>query len=130
MIEYNLIFFQVHLNVLDHHTIVSILEKIYGTKLMHSDSLQLDEVVEFTLSHCDKYKTDMNLRDILRWVDVTVKLKCEVSEHFSLIFSDRSPSLKKIHNKASLFYFDFFMLSHLLITLLYKLLFYFYLAIQ
>ncbi|XP_025407976.1 midasin-like [Sipha flava] len=92
-------FLQVHLNVLDHHTIVSILEKIYGTKLMHSDSLQLDEVVEFTLSHCDKYKTDMNLRDILRWVDVTVKLKCEVSEHFSLIFSDRSPSLKKIHNK-------------------------------
>lgn len=77
------------------------MEKIYKPKLKHSDTLELDQVVKFTMSHCDKYKTDMNLRDILRWVDVTIKLKCEVSDHFSLIFTDRSPSLKKIQDKAS-----------------------------
>jgi len=40
----------------------------------------------------------MNLRDILRWVDVTITLKCNILDHLPLIFTDRTPSLQIIEN--------------------------------
>lgn len=59
-------------------------------------------MVGFTLSFCNKYNVDMNLRDILRWVDVTIALGSTVLDHLPLIFTDRLPSLQNIENEVSL----------------------------
>lgn len=62
--------------------------------------LNLKKVVKFTLSFSNKYNVDFNLRDILRWVDVTLKLKCNILDHLSLIFTDRSPILKSLEDEV------------------------------
>jgi len=71
---------------------------IYKTKRV--ESLNLDHVINFTLDFCNKHNMDMNLRDILRWVDVTVKFNCNILEHLPLIFTDRSANLKTIENEV------------------------------
>lgn len=71
---------------------------VYKTK--NVKSLNLDHVVNFTLDFCNKHNMDMNLRDILRWVDVTLKLNCSILEHLPLIFTDRSANLKTIQNEV------------------------------
>lgn len=59
------------------------------------------------MTFCDKYNTDMNLRDILRWVDVTVLLKCNILDHLPLIFTDRMASLKSIENEVIFYHYNF-----------------------
>lgn len=63
-------------------------------------TLNLDDFVNFTLSFCDKYKIDLNLRDILRWVDVTIKLKCKILDHLPLLFTDRTANLKSVEDEV------------------------------
>lgn len=42
----------------------------------------------------------MNLRDILRWVDVTISLKSNVLDYLPLIFTDRILNLQNIENEV------------------------------
>ena len=73
---------------------------IYEPKITQIRPLNLKKVVKFTLSFCNKYNVDINLRDILRWVDVTLTLKCNILDHLSLIFTDRTANLKSVENEV------------------------------
>ncbi|XP_060859886.1 midasin [Metopolophium dirhodum] len=93
-------FLQVHLYALDYKNIVSIMNTIYEPKITKIRPLNLKKVVKFTLSFCNKYNVDINLRDILRWVDVTLTLKCNILDHLPLIFTDRTANLKSLENEV------------------------------
>ncbi|KAE9533494.1 hypothetical protein AGLY_009132 [Aphis glycines] len=93
-------FLQVHLNTLDFKNIVSIINTAYHAQNSKIRPLNLKKVVKFTLSFSNKYNVEFNLRDILRWVDVTLKLKCNILDHLPLIFTDRSPNLKSLENEV------------------------------
>lgn len=71
---------------------------IYKTK--NVKTLNLEHLINFTLDFCNKHNMYMNLRDILRWVDVTIKLNCNILEHLPLIFTDRSAYLKTIQDEV------------------------------
>lgn len=75
---------------------------IYEPKITKIRPLNLKKVVKFTLSFCHKYNVDINLRDILRWVDVTLKLKCNILDHLPLIFTDRTGSLNSLENEVTI----------------------------
>lgn len=75
---------------------------IYEPKITRIQPLNLQKVVKFTLSFCKKYNVDINLRDILRWVDVTLTLKCNILDHLPLIFTDRTASLKSLENEVTM----------------------------
>lgn len=74
---------------------------------MFIKTLNLNDFVNFTFSFCHKYNIDFNLRDILRWVDVTFKLKCKILDHLPLIFTDRTASLKNVEDKVKLTIFPY-----------------------
>ncbi|VVC30846.1 ATPase, dynein-related, AAA domain,von Willebrand factor, type A,AAA+ ATPase domain,P-loop [Cinara cedri] len=93
-------FLQIHLDILCSHNIVNIIENIYTPKINDIKTLHLEKVVDFTLSFGNKYNVDTNLRDILRWVDVTIALGSTVLDHLPLIFTDRLPSLQNIENEV------------------------------
>lgn len=57
----------------------------------------------------------MNLRDILRWVDVSIRLKCNILDHLPLIFTDRLPSSQNIKDEVN--YFSFFFIFSLYLFL-------------
>lgn len=76
---------------------------IYAPKTKMIQTLNLEHVVNFALSFCQKYNMDMNLRDILRWVDVTFTLKCNILDHLPLIFTDRMSSLQSIEDDVIIF---------------------------
>lgn len=40
----------------------------------------------------------MNLRDILRLVDVTITLKSNILDHLPLIFTDRTQNIQNVEN--------------------------------
>jgi len=73
---------------------------IYESKMTKIRPLNLKKVVKFTLSFCNKYNVEINLRDILRWVDVTLTLKCNILDHLPLIFTDRTANLKSLENEV------------------------------
>jgi len=73
---------------------------IYESKITKIQPLNLKKVVKFTLSFCNKYNVDINLRDILRWVDVTLTLKCNMVDYLLLIFTDRTATLKSLENEV------------------------------
>lgn len=75
---------------------------IYESKIKKIQPLNLKKVVKFTMSFCDKYNVDFNLRDILRWVDVTLTLKCNILDHLPLIFTDRTAGLKSLENEVTI----------------------------
>lgn len=75
---------------------------IYEPKITKIRPLNLKKVVKFTLSFCNKYNVDINLRDILRWVDVTLKLKCNILDHLPLIFTDRTASPNSLENEVTI----------------------------
>lgn len=52
---------------------------------------------------CKNYNIDMNLRDILRWVDVSIRLKCNIIDHLPLIFTDRLQSSQNIKDEVTYF---------------------------
>jgi len=79
---------------------VSIINTAYHAQDSKIRPLNLKKVVKFTLSFSNKYNVEFNLRDILRWVDVTLKLKCNILDHLPLIFTDRSPNLKSLENEV------------------------------
>lgn len=71
---------------------------IYGKRLI--EYFSLEKVISFTLNLCNKHNLDINLRDILRWIDVTIKLNCNILDHLPLIFTDRNTSLIPIQNEV------------------------------
>lgn len=71
---------------------------IYEYPLIEYYSLK--KVINFTLNLCDKHNLDINLRDILRWIDVTIKLNCNILDHLPLIFTDRNASLIAVQNEV------------------------------
>jgi len=75
---------------------------IYESKITKIRPLNLNKVAKFTMSFCNKYNVDFNLRDILRWVDVTLTLKCNILDHLPLIFTDRTASLKSLENEVTI----------------------------
>lgn len=79
------------------------MNRIYETQTKKIQPLNLKSVVKFSLSFCKKYNVDINLRDILRWVDVTLTLKCNILDHLPLIFTDRTASLKKVENEVFIY---------------------------
>jgi len=78
------------------------MNKIYESKITKTRSLNLKKVVKCTLSFCKKYNVDINLRDILRWVDVTLTLKCNILDHLPLILTDRTANLKSLENEVTI----------------------------
>lgn len=84
------------------------MQKVYAPKAKKFiKTLNLNDFVNFTFSFCLKYNIDLNLRDILRWVDVTFKLKCKILDHLPLIFTDRTASLKNVEDKVRLTIFTY-----------------------
>lgn len=73
---------------------------MYKDKTKKIKSFSLNQVVDIILSYCDKYKMDINLRDMFRWMDVTIQFKCQMLDHLSLILTDRLPNLKKIEHEV------------------------------
>lgn len=49
-------------------------------------------MVTYSMRSCYNYNIDLNLRDMLRLVDVTIRLKCNILDHLPLIFTDRIAS--------------------------------------
>lgn len=86
------------MNVLECSDILSIMYAIYGKRLI--EYFSLEKVISFTLNLCNKHNLDINLRDILRWIDVTIKLNCNILDHLPLIFTDRNTSLIPIQNEV------------------------------
>jgi len=78
------------------------MNSIYEPKISKIRPLNLKKVVKFTLAFCNKFNVEINLRDILRWVDVTLTLKCNILDHFPLIFTDRTASLKSLENEVTI----------------------------
>lgn len=85
---------------MDCNNIISIMHTIYSQRTDNIQSLNLEHAVNFTLNFCNKHNMDINLRDILRWVDVTIKLDCNILDHLPLIFTDRNANLKKFEDEV------------------------------
>ncbi|XP_050541449.1 midasin [Daktulosphaira vitifoliae] len=93
-------FLQVYLDILDSNNIVSIIKKVNDSNAKKIESLNLDKVVNFTETLSKKYNVDFNLRDILRWVEVTIKFDCNILDHLPLILTDRMANLKCVENEV------------------------------
>lgn len=78
--------------------IVSIIHKIYDTYEVHS--FNVEKVINFTFDLCNKYNVDLNLRDILRWINVTIKFDCNILNHLPLIFNDGNDDFIEIQNEV------------------------------
>lgn len=72
------------------------MHSIYETEMEKIQSLNLRHVVNVILSICNKYNMDINLRDIIRLVDVTIKLNNNILDNLPLILTDRMTSLKNV----------------------------------
>lgn len=81
--------------MLNNDDIIKIMKTVYAPQKKKIRSIKLQEIVDFSLGISSRFKMDINLRDILRWVDVTISLKCNILDHLPLIITDRIDSLKK-----------------------------------
>lgn len=75
---------------------------IYTSKTKNIKKLNLNQVVIYSKHNCNNYNIDLNLRDMLRLVDVTITLKCNILDHLPLIFTDRIAS-QRIKNEVIYF---------------------------
>lgn len=81
---------------------MTVIKKLYVRKKKHIEKLNLHEVVIYSMINSYNYNIDINLRDILRLVDVTVTLKCNVLDHLPLIFLEKIAS-QNIKNEVIYF---------------------------
>lgn len=79
------------------------MHSIYETETEKIQSLNLRHVVSVILSLSNKYKMDINLRDIMRLVDATIKLNSNILDHLPLVLTDRMTSLKNVGNDVIYF---------------------------
>lgn len=112
IIKYNSIVFQIHLNTLDYDDILTVISKIYQPH-MSKKSFYFDvaKVVKFCMRYINKNVNDFNLRTIMRWVDVTIELNCEIWDHISLMLGDGLLQRIQQQNFLVRFCFYFFILS-------------------
>lgn len=78
------------------------MDKMYASKTKNIKKLNLHEVVTYSKHNCYNYNIDLNLRDMLRLVDVTITLKCDILDHLPLIFTERIAS-QQIKNEVIYF---------------------------
>lgn len=82
------------------------MDTVYASKTKTIKKLNLREVVIHSMINCHNYNIDLNLRDMLRLVDVTIRLRCNILDHLPLIFTDRIAS-QKIKNEVIYFEKDY-----------------------